>query len=269
MSKDSQSPAAIIPSATILLLRDGAQGLEVFMVVRHHQIDFASGALVFPGGKADPNDFDPALRPLTVGGAADNSMHAIEVSGIREAFEECGVLLARNSADPAAPLISGEALAPLEAYREQLNNGDISLTNFLQTHSLSLAADKLVHFAHWITPEMMPKRFDTHFYLATAPADQLAIHDGYESVDSVWIQPAQAVAEAESGKRTIIFPTLRNLEKLARFQSVAQALETTQSESVVTVLPWTERRDDGTYLCIPDNAGYDHCEEKMPERKPA
>lgn len=239
------------------------------MVVRHHQIDFASGALVFPGGKADPNDFDPRLRSLTVGGAEDDNMHAIEVSGIREAFEECGVLLARDTADANGPLISGAALAPLDSAREPLNSGALNLTTFLETHSLTLAADQLVHFAHWITPEMMPKRFDTHFYLATAPADQLAIHDGYESVDSVWIKPAQAVAEAQSGARTIIFPTLRNLEKLARFETVAQALATTRAELVVTVLPWTEQRDNGTYLCIPENAGYDHCEEKMPDRKPA
>ncbi|MFM8354577.1 MAG: NUDIX hydrolase, partial [Gammaproteobacteria bacterium] len=86
-----------IPSATILMLRDGADGLEVFMVVRHHQIDFASGALVFPGGKADAQDFDPALIPYLDGAATDPDMRAIQVSAIREAFEECGILLARDA----------------------------------------------------------------------------------------------------------------------------------------------------------------------------
>lgn len=263
----NKSATPIIPSATILLIRDGSEGLEVFMVVRHHQIDFASGALVFPGGKADSNDFDPVLRDLCEGGAKDDNMHAIEVSGIREAFEECGVLLARRRDIPAqSDLISGAELAELAQYREPLNSGALTLTEFLQTQALTLANDQLVHFAHWITPEMMPKRFDTHFYLATAPADQLAVHDGYESVDSVWIRPQQAITDAQNGARTIIFPTLRNLEKLARHDTVADALHAAQAETTVTVLPWMERRDDGTYLCIPNNAGYDHCEEKMPAR---
>jgi 8-oxo-dGTP pyrophosphatase MutT (NUDIX family) len=257
-------PAKIIPSATVLLLRNGADGLEVFMVVRHHQIDFASGALVFPGGKADPQDFDGALAPWLEGAAQDPQQRAIQVSGIRELFEESGVLLARPKGEQA--LVSGERIATLDADRALLNDGSLPLLAWLEREQLVLACDELVHFAHWITPEMMPKRFDTHFYLVTAPADQLALHDGYESVDSVWIRPADAIAGAEAGTYTIIFPTLRNLEKLARHATVQAALEHSAAEQTVTVLPWTEKRDDGTWLCIPDNAGYTHCEEKMPER---
>ncbi len=266
----SDGPAKIIPAATILLLRDGPDGLEVFMVVRHHQIDFASGALVFPGGKADPSDFEPALAALTDGAAADAQMRAIQISGIRESFEECGVLLARSANNDSAEsgLVSAEYLRGLEPFRKALNDGDLSIAEFLQQHTLRLACDELVHFAHWITPEMMPKRFDTHFFLVAAPEDQLAIHDGYESVDSVWIRPVDAVAQAESGERTIIFPTLRNLEKLARYDSVNAALEGSRQEEIVTVLPWTEKREDGVYLCIPENAGYSLSEEKMPERRP-
>ena len=252
------------PAATILLLRDGSAGMEVFMVVRHHQIDFASGALVFPGGKADPQDFDSALIPFLSGQHDDVDMRAAQVSAIREAFEECGILLAREQG--SADMISGKRLAKLQEFREPMNKGEVSLLDFLQQQQLQLACDQLVHFAHWITPPMMPKRFDTHFYLAIAPPDHVALHDGYESVDSIWIAPDAAVEEAKSGQRTVIFPTLRNLEKLATATSVGQALDNAKASNVLPVLPWTEQREDGHYLCIPVEAGYAVSEEKMPER---
>ncbi len=258
------TPAPAVPAATILLLRDSAEGMQVFMVVRHHQIDFASGALVFPGGKADPQDFDEALLPYLNGAPADSNMRAIQVSAIREAFEECGVLLARPAGD--GNLISGARLAELQQYREPMNSGELGLLAFLQEEKLVLACDTLTHFAHWITPSMMPKRFDTHFYLALAPADHVALHDGYESVDSVWITPQQALEEANSGKRTVIFPTLRNIEKLAAWTDCNSAISATAAADIVPVLPWTEQREDGNYLCIPVEAGYAVSEEKMPPR---
>jgi 8-oxo-dGTP pyrophosphatase MutT (NUDIX family) len=257
-----RSPATPVPSATILMLRDGPAGLEVFMVVRHHQIDFASGALVFPGGKADPQDFDPQLTDHLDGAAGDAAMRAIQVSAIREAFEECGILLAREAG--AAELISGPRLAGLEPYRTTLHSGATPLVEFVRQERLRLACDRLVHFAHWVTPEMMPKRFDTHFFLAEAPADHLAVHDGQESVDSVWVRPADVLEQAAAGTRTVIFPTLRNVEKLAAFQTVAEALEAAAASTVVRVLPWIERRDDGAWLCIQPEAGYAVSEERMP-----
>jgi 8-oxo-dGTP pyrophosphatase MutT (NUDIX family) len=247
-----------------MMLRDGPQGLEVFMVVRHHQIDFASGALVFPGGKADPQDFDADLIPHLDGAATDADMRAIQVSAIREAFEECGILLAREEGQDG--IIDARRLLELEPYRISLHNGSASLKAFVEAERLRLACDQLVHFAHWVTPDMMPKRFDTHFFLAAAPRDHLAVHDGHESVDSVWIRPADAIAQAERGERTIIFPTLRNIEKLGQNATVADAIAGARQSKVVRVLPWTERRDDGTFLCIPPEAGYAISEERMPER---
>ncbi len=268
MSDKPTVPA--VPAATILLLRAGssqdASGapMEVFMVVRHHQIDFASGALVFPGGKAEPQDFDEALIPMLQGAHSDPNMRAIQVSAIREAFEECGVLLAREAGNEA--MVPGKRLSELEHYREKLNSGEVSLLDFLNTEQLVLACDTLTHFAHWITPEMMPKRFDTHFYLAMAPSDHVALHDGYESVDSVWISPADAIAEAAAGTKTVIFPTLRNLEKLGVSDSPEAAIAAATTAAVVPVLPWIEQREDGNYLRIPDAAGYAVNEEKMPAR---
>jgi 8-oxo-dGTP pyrophosphatase MutT (NUDIX family) len=260
-------PKPPVPAATILLLRGDHDVLEVFMVVRHHQIDFASGALVFPGGKVDPHDEDPALGTLCDGAAASAAMRTLQVAAIREAFEECGVLLARRAGE--RNLISGDALAALEPYRARLVKNEVSLLEFLGTADLRLACDLLTPFAHWVTPDMMPKRFDTYFFLAEAPRDHLALHDGHESVDSVWITPQAAIEGARSGRYTVIFPTLRNIEKLAHARSPAEAISRAKGSPIVSVTPWTERRSDGNYLCIPCEAGYDISEEKMPERPPA
>jgi 8-oxo-dGTP pyrophosphatase MutT (NUDIX family) len=249
-----------IPSATILMLRDGPTGLETFMVVRHHQIDFASGALVFPGGKVDAGDYD--VRNYCDGAdSANNNAVAMMVGAIREAFEECGILLAREKGSSA--LVSGKRLGILERYRDPLNRSEVSLIEFLEKEQLRLACDTLQHFAHWITPEMLTKRFDTHFYLAVAPSDHLAIHDGHESVDSVWITPDDALKGNADGTYTIIFPTRVNLEMLGESSNVANALRAATDRNIVSILPWSEKRDDGTYICIPQDAGYVTTTEKM------
>lgn len=258
----STVPAAV-PSATILMLRDSPEGVEVFMVVRHHQIDFASGALVFPGGKVDAGD--SAVRDLSNGvDEVDDVALSLQAGAIREAFEECGILLARERGN--STLVSAARLTELEPYRDSLVKNEISLHDFLVKEDLILACDLLQPYAHWVTPTMMPKRFDTWFYLAEAPADHLAVHDGHESVDSVWITPDDALTGAQSGKYTVIFPTRLNIEMLAESSNVANAFEMARARDLVTVLPWTEKRDDGVYLCIPDNAGYRVSAEKMPDR---
>ena len=258
----SEAPTPF-PAASILMLRDRDHGLETFMVVRHHQIDFASGALVFPGGRIDAQDREVRDYCEGVDGVADTKL-AFRVGAIREAFEESGILLARPQGQ--ADLVGGERLAELDKYRDPLNKGELGLKEFLENEQLIFACDLLQHFAHWTTPEMMPKRFDTHFYLAVAPSDHVAIHDGHESVDSVWITPRDALDGAKSGKYTIVFPTRLNVEMLGRSQCVAEAMQMAQDRTVVRVMPWTEKRDDGTYLCIPAEAGYGLTEEKMKGR---
>jgi len=199
-------------------------------------------------------------------GEVDATQAALLAGAIREAFEECGVLLARTTGEN--DLIDGTRLGQLDHYREKLHSHEIPLRAMLEAENLRLACDRLHHFAHWITPPMMPKRFDTHFYLVAAPADHLAIHDGTESVDSVWISPNDASAGAEDGKYTIIFPTLRNIELLGQSATVADAVSATNARDVVPVLPWTEKRDGGNYICIPPEAGYAINEERMPDRQP-
>jgi 8-oxo-dGTP pyrophosphatase MutT (NUDIX family) len=252
MTSNGKKPVPARPASTVLLLRDGAEGLEVFMVVRHHQIDFASGALVFPGGSVDPGD-----RAIAEGlpGLGGPEAGALRIAAIRETFEECGVLLARPRG--AAALVDAARLTAIEAaHRAALCRGERPFAEILAAEDLVPATDHLVHFAHWITPASRPKRFDTHFFLADAPADQLAAHDGGESVDSVWIRPAQALAETEAGLRKLVFATRLNLMKLAGCATVAAAFVAAAAAPVVTVEPEAVETLEGKMLRIPLAAGY-------------
>ena len=249
------------PAATIMLLRDGTEGIEVFMVVRHHAIEFAAGALVFPGGRVEEADHELAegawpnpdgLDPDRL----DPDRLAFRVAAIRETFEECGVLLARPLGSDR--LIDAATLTRLEdQHRAALNAGSIGFDAVLGSEGLVPAPDLLVHFAHWITPSNQPKRYDTHFFLAEAPAEQLAVHDGWEAVESIWITPARALADTAAGLFKLVFATAKNLEKLGRCGSVAEAMATARAASVVTVQPrGTKLEGSRRLLRIPEEAGY-------------
>jgi 8-oxo-dGTP pyrophosphatase MutT (NUDIX family) len=261
MSRDahmSKEPAVVRPASTMLLLRDGADGMEVFMVVRHHQIDFASGALVFPGGSIDADDHavarDPALHSRSDG--LDAAALAFRVGAVRETFEECGILLARPQG--STELVSAARAGEIEArHRVALNKGERTFSEVLKAEGVVAALDLLVPFAHWITPLGMPKRFDTHFYLAVAPADQAGAHDGHESVDSIWVGPNAAVEGAKTGKFKLVFATERNLIKLGKQNSTAASFEVARKERVVTVCPEVIRGENSRQLRIPAEAGYD------------
>ena len=243
----------LIPAATVLIVRDTPQGVEVFMVVRHHQIDFASGALVFPGGKVESADFDAGLRAHSSNAEGlDDREFAFRIGAIREAFEECGILLAREKG--SSDFISADRLTQLNGWRDRFNNREATMPEFAAAEGLDFAVDALGHFAHWITPDMMKKRFDTHFYLCRAPKNHLGVHDGSESVDSIWIGAQQAIDDADAGKRTVIFPTRMNLQMLAERDSVEDALQ--KCGNVVTVQPFIKQEGDKTFLRIQPNAGY-------------
>lgn len=252
----------LIPAATIVLVRD-APTFQVLMVERHHQIDFASGALVFPGGKAAAEDSGRGWLDCCRGAAdLDDVQRALQIAAVREAFEESGLLLARAGAQ-TEDFVRTESLTALLAQRAAIAAGEASFLHAVQANGLELALDRLIPFAHWITPKGMPKRFDTWFYLAIAPAEQIAVHDGGEAVDSVWIEPADAVAAAHDGRRRIIFPTRLNLELLAKSTSAQGALADARARPVVTVEPWIEQAEHGPELVIRPDAGYGAVREAL------
>ena len=253
MSGEAKPVAVPVPAATILILRDADHGLEVFMVKRHHQIDFVAGALVFPGGKASKGDFDAGLGAFT-DCAPDWSveMRALGAAAIREAFEESGILFAREE---GGGFVGGTRLEKLSHHRHALEKNEIALVDMLRAEKLRLACDQLVHFAHWVTPKNMPKRFDTHFFVAAVPQGHVGSHDGRESVDSVWIRPEDAIADRK--RWNVIFPTKLNLMKLARATNTADALAAARATAPLTVEPWVEEGPNGSVLRIRDDAGYE------------
>jgi 8-oxo-dGTP pyrophosphatase MutT (NUDIX family) len=186
----------------------------------------------------------------------DTEAMAFRLAAIRETFEECGVLFARPG--QTAALIDGASLRAVErTHRAPLAEGTISFGQLLTHHDLRPATDLLTYFAHWITPRNQPKRYDTQFFLAEAPGEHLAVHDGTESVDSLWIAPRQVLTDTAAGRFKLVFATQMNLMKLAHYATAAEAIAAAREATVVTVLPEVSRID-GTrrVLRIPLEAGY-------------
>jgi 8-oxo-dGTP pyrophosphatase MutT (NUDIX family) len=241
----------ILPAATILLLRD-QPAFEVLMVKRHHQIDFAGGALVFPGGKSHAGDDDPAWAEHALGWEGlDAVQRSLRIAAIREVFEEAGLLLgARRDGGPLHP----EACS-LET-REAVDKGRLAFLDVVRELEAVIDLSALTVFARWITPPLTPKRFDTWFYVVDAPVDQLAACDGRETVDAEWIEPAEALRLAAEGQRKLIFPTRMNVKLLAESTSAAETIAAARSRKLVTVEPQIEDRPGGRVLVLPSDAGY-------------
>ena len=247
-------PAPTRLAATILLVRDGSDGAEICMIVRNRKIAFASGALVFPGGSVDAGDSDAG--GLTSGDVSGEAL-TLRVAAIREAFEECGVLLARRG----GALITGDEAAALVAkWRARLEADEVSIADIARAEGLTLAVDLIQPFAHWITPEAEKKRFDTHFFIAKAPADHALDHDGGEAVEAVWLSPNAAMEEARAGTKALMFPTWLNLQVLETATTADAAIELARAHPVVTVMPEFKKVEGGVELRIPAEAKYAHAE---------
>ena len=238
------------------MLRDMADGLEVLMVQRTRKADFAGGALLFPGGKVDPADHD-VIRSgrCALSGDIPDNLRAIRIAGVREVFEEANILFAREMG--SADLISEDRAKTLShKYRRPLLDGAVTLNDIAEAEDLQIASDRLVPFAHWITPVGGRKRFDTHFLVARAPNGQLAHHDDWETLETIWIQPLTAIADAEAGRRRVVFPTRMNLKKVSRSVTADDAVTLAAKTPVVTVLPVTREVDGQRFIKIPIEAGY-------------
>ncbi len=263
-------PAEPVPAATIMLLRQAQSSTEVLMLERHAKSEFLPDLYVFPGGRVDPGDHELADRVggLTAAQAVERAPSvdpgaalSFFVAAIRETFEEAGVLLARQRGD--STLVSGALAAELSAHRLEMQAGKRPLRQIVEEYDLELAANCLSVHGHWITPEIVPRRFDTLFFTAVAPADHEATHDGIESSDHVWIQPAEAIAQAKRKQRQMIFPTLANLQTIAGFERVEDVIESSRRRRVVPVLPTLAGEGDDRKLVIPTDTGYPTTEEKL------
>jgi len=255
-------------AATVMLVRDGADGLEVFMLRRNPRSEFVPGQFVFPGGAVDAEDRDdPGLEAVCFGLddatasaliGVDHGGLAFWVAAVRECFEEAGVLLARNGNDHVSFDDLGTA-SRFEALRRQVHSGELRLAQMCEDEGLVLELDELRFVSHWITPVGPTRRFDTCFFIAHAPDGQEPLHDGSETVESTWIRPADAFAQHAEGKFMMIFPTLKNLEPLLEVDTVADLMTwADRLEDIPAILPAIAISPDGEAVTLmPGDNGFE------------
>jgi recombination protein RecT len=207
-----REPVAPRPAATVLLLRDSDHGVEVLMTRRSPTASFAPGAYVFPGGAIDAAD--AAAHAIAARRPTQDDLRLTQaIAAIRESFEELGILLARHANGWPAGAQDVAAMKRHEPFFAQC-----------EAHGLTLSADQVYVFAHWITDRDLPRRFDVPFLVARMPKDQTPVADEAEQFEPVWVRPADALARHQAGSFFMIFPTIRTLERLVKFESVDAVL---------------------------------------------
>ena len=259
------TPAVPHPSATVVLMREGAggegpgaTGPEVLLLRRNRATGFVPGAYVFPGGRVDAADGEDALAErwdgLTREGAAgrlgivpDADPPAIAYYGaaLREAVEETGLLPGVVAAK--GPL-GGEVVR--EA-REALLGGRASFAAVLSRLGARLDGGAIEYIAHWVTPSIEPRRYDTRFFAARVPAGSRAVYDEREMTDAVWLTPGAALERHRRGRLPMIFPTIRTLEDLCDFATVDELLAHYRARAIERVQPTIVRTATGVRLRVP------------------
>jgi 8-oxo-dGTP pyrophosphatase MutT (NUDIX family) len=233
------------PSASVILVRDAAAGLETFMVRRHARSPAFASAYVFPGGTVRDDDrqlpvSDAQALAHTLGGRSDapvapSQASALYACAVRELFEEAGVLLVRGAdgrlldVDPADTALQER----LESMRLMLQAGDLTMAQLVAERGWQPAFDWLVPFSHWITPRALAARFDTRFFIAELPPGQSALHDTIETSEGVWLTPAGALAPAYH----TVYATAQHLRRLSAFRDVQALLEFARQKPIRMASP--------------------------------
>ena len=241
--RDPNQPVAEpVPAATVLLVRDTDQGLQVFLMQRAKKTNFG-GAWVFPGGKIDPSDnhsnyilLSPQLNDndasLTLGITEGGLQYW--VACIRECFEECGVLLARNSNDEKNVELNNLNEKNFIDLRRDISIGEKNFFDFLKENHLVLATDNVAYISHWVTPEIEKRRYSTRFFIAACPPHD-ALHDGEENTASLWINPNSALEKFEQGSLPMIMPTIQNLKLICKFNNTNDLLTAMKNKNLIDI----------------------------------
>jgi len=251
-------------ATTIILLReDHSKGFEVFLLKRHEKSSFMAGNYVYPGGRIDREDHNLEICPSCKGISPEQAQQVLGgtlspdeslaywIAGIRELFEEAGVLLAYDRQGNPFILKNPEEKERFFNYRDLLQKGKMSLCQLAQQEQLLLALDQLYYYAHWITPEARPQRFDTYFFIARHPIGQEAIHDQKETTAGTWIIPREALKENLTGEVILSPPTLKTLEDLSRFKTIDEAFESLEGKEIHAILPILTKVSDETIIAFP------------------
>jgi 8-oxo-dGTP pyrophosphatase MutT (NUDIX family) len=231
------------PSASVILVRDGSNGLETFMVRRHARSPVAPSAYVFPGGTVRTDDVAPAesaQMAQLLSARSDSPVAPAEaglfyVSAVRELFEEAGVLLARDVQRRLVTVDGADEVLQerLASTRLALQARDFSLARVLADWGWQPAYDLLVPFSHWVTPAVLAARFDTRFFVARMPPGQAALHDTIETSEGVWLSPARALDDDYH----TVYATAQHLRRLSPFRSVDELLAFARAKPIKTVQP--------------------------------
>ena len=270
---ESEAVLTPLPAATVTLVRDGAQGLEVLMMRRNLQSGFVPGHHVFRGGAVDEHDGSEEVAPLCAGlddqnasailGVASGGL-AYWVAALREAFEEAGLLLAYSAGGEIIELVQPQAVERFSVHRRAIDDGMRTFAAVLGEENLRLATDRLVYFAHWITPVGRSRRYDTRFFIAEAPPSQEALSDRRETIDHVWITPGAALDKERRREFEMRLPTVRTLELFAQFERTASLLAAMRKlREVPAILPRPIGRE--RYL-LPGDPGYEEAGEVKSKR---
>jgi 8-oxo-dGTP pyrophosphatase MutT (NUDIX family) len=243
-------PVAARGAATVVLLRSGptgehSRGPEVYLLRRHSEMAFAAGMYAFPGGSVDPRDSDgsvawsgPSPADWAVLFGSDEAVaRALVCAAMRETFEESGVLLAGATGDTVVADTTG---ADWESDRAALVDRSLAFSDFLDQRGLVLRTDLLAYWAHWITPEFEPRRFDTRFFLAVMPEGQHTRDVSGEADRVVWMRPADAVAGVDDGSMAMLPPTYVTVREMAAYATAADALAASRDRVVQTIMPSVE-----------------------------
>lgn len=221
------------------------------MVRRHIQSDFAPDVYVFPGGSVNLGDRQAEETPGLCAPADGAALGGgFRVAALRECFEEAGVLLAWRGA--SALTIGERDMARFADYRAAFQNRALTMAALAREEGLTLATDALTSWAHWITPEAFPKRFDTHFFLAEMPATQEAAHDHLETTDGIWIAPEEASAGHERGEFPLVFAQIHQLRELHGLRNFEEARARFASQHPRTIMPRVVERDGRQVILLPD-----------------
>ena len=263
-------------SATVILVRQ-AQGktLEIFLARRHDSQSFMAGAFVFPGGQLEATDADSVLTKF-ISPKEDFNPHSLLqdkdltkimalsffVCAIRETFEETGVLFARTKSGRSIDFGSAIIKSRFAAYRRSLNLGNITLPAIARQEELVLMPELLIPYSHWITPEIVPKRFSTRFFLAQLPQSQSATTDSDELTSSLWVTPHDALQMYTAGKITLMPPTLKTIEEMAKFISLDELFAAARNCNIYPIMP--QPMKDG--LKLPHDPEYSIERYKQPVR---
>lgn len=258
-------------SATVILLRKSSLPFEVFLLKRHEKSSFMGGNYVFPGGRVDREDgsfetcalskgLTPEQASQRLGGMlAPEESIAHWIAGIRELFEEAGILLAYDKDDNLFKLKTPEERLKLENYRMLLQKGDFSFCQIASEMGLSFALDQLHYYAHWITPEARALRFDTRFFLALYPEGQEASFDQKETIAEAWLTPRKALEENGAGRVALSPPTLQIMEDLSQYDSIEDVFNSLKKREIRLILPILKDLE-GEVLIFPWDPEYESFE---------